>query len=48
MKESEMPAQHSARPGKMVTHHACFTKGRPSLIITPHSAVGGAAPSVRN
>ena len=44
MKESEMPAQHRARPGKIVIHHACCTKGRPSLIITPHSAVGGAAP----
>ena len=48
MNESEMPDQQRARPGKIVIHHASLTKGRPSLIMTPHSAVGGAAPSDRN
>ena len=36
-----IPAQHNARPGKIVIHQASRTKGRPSLIMTPHSAVGG-------
>src|SRR6478609_8717570 len=48
MKESDTPDQHNARPGKIVIHQASRTKGRPSLIMTPHSAVGGEAPSDRN
>ncbi len=42
-----MPASTIARPGKMDIHQAVVMKFLPSAISTPHSAVGGCAPSPR-
>ena len=43
------PSPHTttARPGKKHIHGACVKKFFPSATITPHSAVGGCAPSPR-
>ena len=42
-----MPVSTMARPGKIDIHQAVVMKFLPSAISTPHSAVGGCAPSPR-
>ena len=42
-----IPANTIAMPGKTDIHHAVVMKFLPSAISTPHSAVGGCAPSPR-
>src|ERR1700731_4121624 len=42
-----IPANTMATPGKIDIHHAVVMKFLPSAISTPHSAVGGCAPSPR-